>query len=193
MSNKYYVLVYNPPWAGPVPREIVSAGGGFLKGFKLSSVDSNAKYILEVDEKAKKTLDYPPLDYFMSSDLVVFFSEKLKTVLNSIGVDNVDYYQVEVTYAPTNELIKYDLANVIGSLKSIDRDNSIFVEGRRRHIRSVEKMVLDESSFEKFKLFRCSEFPTLLIINDLVKEVLEENKITGMKIVDPSNWQVSMV
>jgi len=192
MASNYYIAMYNPPWAGPVAYPIDGIADDFFLGQNLENVRPGASYVLRVDEQAKNTLDFPPLDYFTCSDMTVFVSDRMQQSLTRLGVDNIQYFDVDVTYEPSGEKVACKAANIVGMINAMDREASEYKLVCGDIISRVRKLVLNEEAISHFKLFRFREFTTLLIVSADVKEKIEEQGLTGMYFVKPEEWQNSM-
>ena len=192
MSN-YYIVVYDPPWAGPVSHPVDGLGIDLMQGKKYDSYNESAKYNLEVDKLANNPTDFPPLDYFSCADLTVFMSNKMRQCLEENGVDNIDYYNVEITYVATGEQVDCFAANVIGMLQAVDEAASDCQYLSAGHLLTVDKRVLNKEKLEGLKFVRFYEFATLLIVAEHIKEALEAAGVTGIYFVEPEEWDDSML
>jgi len=185
-------MIYNPPWAGPITHPIIGSGKKFSRGEYISEIDPSTSYELQVDNKAPSPLEFPPLDYFVSSDSTTFFSEEMKCCLNEMGVRNVQYFNINVTYQPTGENVNCFGANVLGMLRTVDVNKSDCTLYKGTMLRNIKKIVFDEKNFRDELIFRCFEFRSLLVVRKDIKDKFIEKKFTGMLLVLPEDWDESM-
>jgi len=111
---------------------------------------------------------------------VPLFSEKMKSALDELGVNNIDYYPVVIIDSETKEVLsEYWLAIVKDIIACIDLDNSQF--GKTASGTSViTQFSIDHTKVADSKLFRFHNIPGLIIINEEVKDALSEIEFKGV-------------
>lgn len=111
---------------------------------------------------------------------VPLFSDKMKSALDELGVDNIDYYPVLIVDAETKEVLcEYWLAIVTEIIACIDLDNSQF--GKTASGSTViTKFSIDHSKVTDSKLFRFHNIPGLIIINEALKDELSKIEFKGV-------------
>ncbi len=96
-------------------------------------------------------------------------SEKLKNVLGNTG-EEFEFFPVKIRNHEKKIIDSpYYLANLLGSLACLDKEQSEYVINPMNTDRAMyfSKLVLDETKIPKGKkIFRLKEFPELLIVNE---------------------------
>lgn len=116
---------------------------------------------------------------------------EIGNALGEAGVDNVDYYPVEVFNTQTGECCNDYLAiNIVGVVRAADMQKSKAVAHNAQGLVSVDfdSLALDESSIRDLKLFRLAECVTGIVIRDDVKQYLESLGGFGLVFADPMEW-----
>lgn len=111
---------------------------------------------------------------------VPLFSNKMKSALDELGVDNIEYYPVDIIDAETKEVLaEYWLAIVVKIIACIDIDNSEFkqtVSGTW----VINKFSIDHNKVADSNLFRFHNIPGLIIINETLKDALSQIEFEGV-------------
>lgn len=126
------------------------------------------------------------------------FHASLKKALEAFGVDNIQYYPVNLIdqngLVPNEKLAGvYYLANIIGRLDCVDLQKSKVRDWPSQKGHDLLSTVIDESKTNGQKIFRIKDDPTLIIINEELKQHLvdELNMLVGVKVIrteDYSRW-----
>ena len=124
------------------------------------------------------------------------FSPKLIQLLSEMGVDNIEYYPVELVNHETDEIItNYKIANILGKIECLDFENSRFERFESGALMYVKKFKVDmekledkKGSHQTPKLFRLGEFPFIILAHEEVKALIEKEGITGVKFIEPSKY-----
>lgn len=149
---------------------------------------------------ATLTLSAQSGDYFGSviGAFLPLFHTSLKQALDDFGVDNVQYCPINL-YDPNFQdgagrtITRYVAANVIGRFDCLDREKSqlrAWPSGRGYDLLST---VIDADKTAGRKIFRLHDDPTLIIIDESLKQRLvdELNVLVGVDIIrteDYSRW-----
>lgn len=113
------------------------------------------------------------------------WSDRLIEGLREAGVDNFDTYDALIRDPRSNGVAHdYKAVNVLGSVDCVDMNLSQFDPRSERGAREFSKLVIDPRKARGMKMFRLSERPTLLIVDESVKTALELRKLRGVR-VDP--------
>jgi hypothetical protein len=128
---------------------------------------------------------------YLGTMLRLTISARFKSVLDRIGVDNVDYYPARIVNEATGEKRDdYFQANVVGVISCLDEDKTeMEVEsypGFPPMIGEISHMVLDESKISGELLFRLAEVTEIVIAHEKVKKAAEKAKLTGVVFL-PAN------
>jgi len=151
---------------------------------------------LEFDFGVQKKLDIPTINFVMDKDnsqgeLTDFISttlpgltisKKFKQALDKAGVDNIDYYPARVTNEVTREVFEdIYVANVIGLIACMDTEKSEYetYPGIPNKINEIDTLVLHDNAIKGYKIFRLKEFSTLVIVDENVKDAIENAGITN--------------
>lgn len=124
------------------------------------------------------------LDYVWTNLRGITISSKFKSVLESVGIDNVDYYPVRIVNEVTGETSSdYFVANIVGIIPCMDMKNSKYknILAFPDKIRSIQELHIDYSKIDGDKLFRLAELKTAIIIaHESLKIAAEEAKLSGV-------------
>jgi hypothetical protein len=108
--------------------------------------------------------------------LVTLFHDVLRDELTRLGVDNIQYFPVELEDSDGYVEEGYSLINVVGLIEAVDQGASVVEPtpgGERGLLKSFK---IDPDKVKGQRLFRLVEAPTLIIIDEaLHKKLLEFN------------------
>ncbi len=121
--------------------------------------------------------------HFMS-DGAVIVSERFVKALQGVGVNNFQLFPATLINPDTEKKrTGYFLFNVLGLLGAADLDRSSFdmlmdgdVEGVDVPLVAFNQVALDSEKIRGLRLFRLAEDPTILIIDDIIKSALKQNR-----------------
>jgi len=115
--------------------------------------------------------------------LLTLFSDDLKGALTQFGIDNIDYFPVELQHPLTHEVWRgYWLANIIGLVACLDVSRSVILprpSGARGHLRSF---YVDPDRAGDRRIFRLAEDPTLIILREDVRRHLQSLPLGGVRM-----------
>lgn len=133
-------------------------------------------------------------DYAVSDMGCSVVSTRLKLLLESLGINNIEYFQASVVERDGESPKQgYYAANIIGLEDCIDLDASeIDAEedknGERSIIYSIDKLVLKKNMGEEYTLCRTKHFTRLIMIEENLTTHFEKAGIKGVKFILPSRW-----
>lgn len=111
---------------------------------------------------------------------VPLFSDKMKSTLDALGIDTIDYYPVQLIDSETKEVIaKYWLAIVVKIIACLDIDNSEFKPTASGSL-VINKFSIDPTKVGDSKLFRFHNIPGLIIINEGLRDALSKIDFEGV-------------
>ena len=125
------------------------------------------------------------------------YSDELKEALENQGVNNVEYYPIRLRDQETNKTEGgYWLVNIIGRYDCIDMDKSEI----GRHESDIDEtdfeilsLVIDKEKTNGAKIFRLHSDPTLVIINQELKDYFDKtDMLVGVNLIQTemySEWQ----
>jgi len=124
--------------------------------------------------------------------LLPLFSDRVKTALRRLNVDNIDYYPVvfQLPHAHRTEE-GYWLANIIGTLESINMSQSKpdLVDDDTGTPYSFTSIVIDEAKVGDRRIFRPAEQQSLIVINERLRDELIKLDLQGVKIVNTREYE----
>jgi hypothetical protein len=119
----------------------------------------------------------------MMGSLVTLFSTNLKNALTEFGVQNIDYFPVELEHATEKTTVRnYWLANITERIACIDVQNSVLIPRPSGLKPRLEKFRVDPVRAGDRKLFRLDEKPTLIVINQPLRKFLQAQEIYGVRL-----------
>lgn len=127
-------------------------------------------------------------DFSMDGNGCPVFSSRLKELLISLGVDNIDYYPVSVIEFETN--IRHDnyfAGNIIGRIDCMDYENSQYstISGK---VFRIEKLVTHEDYAHKSLIFRLKDVPRIILADTFMDEKIKAAGITGLYLIPIDKW-----
>ncbi len=121
--------------------------------------------------------------------LVTLYSDKLRNALTTFGVDNVDFFSVELEHPKTRHLEGgYWLTNVIGLVHCVDLAKSKYKPLASGTGIRLKAFSIDEDRAPEQPLFRLDEKPTLVVINEPLKTHLDAAGLTGVRLVPTEHY-----
>lgn len=187
MSN-YFLLMDETTWAGPVPRRTEGPEIDLCRG-RCEKLNENFEFVLEVDSQAKNPMEHPALDYqFLGASGQALFSSKFCEVLKLLGIYNIQYFDANVKYGPTGQQLDYKLANILGMVNALDTTASVCDVDEDGLVDSFELIVLNEDSLSGLDFVRFTDMMSLIIISRRIASKLKESDLTGLRILEPSEW-----
>jgi len=92
--------------------------------------------------------------------------------LSRLGIDNLQYFPVHM-HAPDGMIEKaYSMANVIGLVDAVDINNSTLGEKVSGIRPTLYSFTIDEEKAKGLRMFRILHAPSLIIIDDTLREEL---------------------
>ena len=171
----YYILdeiAGNPyiPYIGELPQQL-----------DMINVVMGKKLVIElpirlpVSMEDESEVSFPDI---MTAD-VPLFSKKLKLLLKELGIDNIDFYPVELFNEDSGRTVaQYHMGIIVGLIKCLKSGIEKSPAGRRM----LKNPVIDSLRVNDQMLFRLGERPSLIIINSSVKDALSEAGLLGVSI-----------
>lgn len=133
-------------------------------------------------------------DYAVSDMGCSIVSTRMKILMESLGINNIQYFQASVIERKGESPKQgYYAANIIGLLDCIDLDASEMDaeednNGKRSIIFSIDKLVLKTNMVEDYTLCRANHFTRLILIEEDLISSFEKAGIKGIKFISPSRW-----
>jgi hypothetical protein len=128
-------------------------------------------------------------DGFLTDNLVapalpgLLISSRLRAVLDESGVDNIQYFPVDLTRS--NGAASFDgyfIANIIGRVACTDFERSDIVMNAELPpmIDGINKLALDEDSVQDLDIFRLGELFVAIIVSSRLKDAIERSGVSGV-------------
>ena len=111
---------------------------------------------------------------------VPLFSDKMKSALDDLGIENIDYYPVVIVdYESKDVLAHYHLAIVTKIVACIDLEKSEF-KPTASGTKVITKFSIDADRAAGEKLFRFHNIPGLILIDEALKDALSKIDFIGV-------------
>lgn len=193
MTDKdYFIMLADPPAAGPTATVKKGPEIQVNNGVCLEDVQGTYEIVLSVDRSATDASEYPPLDIH-GPTRPLLFSQRFVDVLDSLGVDNIQYFDADVVYEPTGETLPYNVANVVGVVSGLNLEQSDVIVSPKGNVLNIEAMCLDEQKLEGHKVCRLEERVMHIVVHKSVKEAVEAADLTGFLFVSDDEYEPSMI
>lgn len=156
----------------------------WMHGRVIDSVPVPLHYTLDPERPGNLCAMYQGAKYPLMSD-------ELVAALQNAGVDNVQFFDAVIFDSLSgDEHSKYKAFNVVGIVSAADLEESIFMESSDSRLidADFESLKLNEKKAVPFKLFRLAENVGAIIVDEVVKNEVEQSGIPGMVFYDPSDW-----
>jgi hypothetical protein len=160
----------DPPWFH---------GGRLTEDFPLPLV-----YTLDPECPGNLAAMYSGESYpIMRNDLI--------EALEAAGVDNLQLFPA-VIRDPSNgvEHNNYKAFNIVGVVAAADMSKSVLMGTSDSEIIDVdfESLAINDVRAAPFRLFRLAESVNAIVVDDSVRESVEQHAIPGMVFYDPEDW-----
>ncbi len=121
--------------------------------------------------------------------IVTLFHQVFRDELTRLGIDNLQYFPVELENQEGKVEKKYSLVNVVGLLEAVDFQTSVIearASGGRGRLRSFN---IDPAATRGQKLFRIVENPTLIVIDESLRESLLKFNPPGVLMLPTERYE----
>lgn len=192
MSENYFFMIADSPWAGPTVKVVDVPDVDATDGEFIGGVSKPFRVDLITDPRVLPTESFPPRDIHEASGFKLF-SRKFIDILTGLGVSNIEYLPAEVTDVRTAQKVDYSVANILGRLSALDEDESDFVFSSSGKLMGVNSIVFDEKKIEGHKIFMLGEIPLLIVAHKSIKEAVEEHGLTGFVFLAQDEYEPGMI
>ena len=137
-------------------------------------------------------------DMILTQFELPILSPRAISVLEKTGVDNIQYFPINIKNRQTGELEKsYQIANIVGLVDCLDKKHATYNTSPRdentilllQQYRILEDKILPKGSGKKTPLiFRLGEFPFHVLAHESVKTAFEKENITGSEFIAPEKF-----
>jgi hypothetical protein len=108
-------------------------------------------------------------------------------------VDNLQLVPVDVVYTANGATPEYKIANILGVIKALDTAKSECTVDDDGYVENFSTLRFAEKQIAGHRFFRMYESFHTLVISEAVKEALEADKITGIRILKDEEWEPGML
>lgn len=192
MTNKYFIMLADTPWAGPAAKVVKGPDIMVNDGVSLDNVKEGFEIHLSVDDEAENANEFPPCDIH-GPGRSLMFSKRFIEILISLGVDNIQYFDADVTYLPTGAKYPYKVSNIVGAVSGLDMDQSEVLLSPRGNVIEIERMKLDEDKLKGHKIVRLQESVSLIIVHESIKKAVEDAGLTGFLFISDDEYEPGLI
>jgi hypothetical protein len=117
-------------------------------------------------------------------------SNRLKQVLQSAGVDNINFHPVTLRNSETGQTYEYYAFNLVGRISAVDFKQSKIgsYDGDFVGDSQIHDLVIDDSRCRNALMFRMVEQFSTILAHRTVKEAVERSGITSVKFIKPEDF-----
>lgn len=121
-------------------------------------------------------------------------SDPFKNLLAEFNLYDIQFIPALVRYIKTNEIKEYWYVNICNRIDCLDNNQSeIDYSSSGDTIFGIDKLVLNDNllqeiSFSRRKLFALSADPTVVVVHQSLKEVVEKSNLRGVRFFKVSDW-----
>lgn len=131
------------------------------------------------------------LDYQFNLDGLPLLSKRLRDLLDILGVDSIEYFPALVKTKRGKKITEdYMIGNVTKKIACFDWDNSVYDNSLREYgaAQDIAKLELTSLAYSGPALFRLSEAPRILLASGDIKNAIERNGISGVRLTPASTY-----
>ena len=179
MAEYYYiaqkiVTLENSITLGKIDSDIDLEPVNLLSGTKLSTPPT----YIDIELSATSGDYYPDI----ISSLITLYSTKIKNCFDNCGIDNIDYYPVNIIDKKTNSVnTDYWFANICERIRCVDIEKSDTKKNAFGTLK-FKSFSIDEAKTNGAALFRLDEKGTLVIIHERIHKAFIEIGTKGIII-----------
>lgn len=124
--------------------------------------------------------------------LGLLINKKLKTIFDSLSIDNIQYYPTRLINQTNSEIDEeYVISNIIGIISCVDKVKSELELYDDGEIKFIDKLVLNLDENKDYgHIFRLCEFSPIIVISTTLKLMIEAANIKGVKIYAPEDFDL---
>jgi|GEM_PF-5480116 len=191
-DNKFFIMLTDTPWAGPTAKVVKGPDIMVNDGVYLENAKEGYEIHLSVDEKAEDANEFPPCDIH-GPGRSLMFSKRFIEILISLGVDNIQYFDADVTYLPTGAKYSYKVSNIVGVVSGLDMDQAEVFLSPRGNVIEIDRMKLDEDKLKGHKMVRLQESVSLIIVHESIKKAVEDAGLTGFLFISDDEYEPGLI
>lgn len=174
-------------------------GVSFIRGRRFP--EHIPELIINLDEHSQGNLTD---DLVVKKRRCLVHSYRLREVLRSAGVDNIDYYPCVIENEVTRQRLAtfqdpvssethcyYKAANILDMIYCLDRDKSELEvdEEEPDEIWYIQDLKLLEDRIGDVLMFRLGEDPSIVVVHEKIKEAVEMAGLTGVMFLPADDYR----
>lgn len=125
------------------------------------------------------------------------WSPKVISVLEGMGVDNIQYFSIDIETGKGGEVEKsYKIPNILGLINCLDRKHAKFETFDDGELSWLERYRVLEDKIKPLGkgkkpplVFRLGEFRSHVLAHESIKKAFEANGITGAEFIPPEKFE----
>lgn len=179
----------------PLAQVLIDTFPPVLRDYEVSFLEGR-RFIKEIPELEIRVAF--PKEQLLTDDLVIkrrrclIHSQRLIEVLRSVDVDNIDYCPCRIVNELTGEVIRtHQAANILDVIYCLDRDNSELEidDEEPNEIWYINNLKLLQDRLGDVHIFRLGERPSIVIVDQVVKQAVEEAHLTGVMFLPAEGYR----
>jgi hypothetical protein len=111
--------------------------------------------------------------------VLTLFHNRLRDELKKLGVDNLEYFPVDLENPEGQVEQKYSLINIVGLLDAVDQANSVIVPRATGGRGDLKSFKIDPAKTQGLRMFRIPEAPSMIIIDETLQADLTRIEPAG--------------
>ncbi len=165
---------------GTAPAEVAAGRVRFDAGVKITSPVADVFRMAMPVKLSGKTLTDNLLTY---AQWALICSNKLKTLMERIGVDNIDWYPLVLDNEATGAQVNgYFIGNIVGTVDCVDWSKAVIDDDEA----FFGRLWIDPARAKGHRMFRLAGYEHHVVVDRTVKEAVERESISGLA-VRPAN------
>lgn len=169
------------------PDAIAALGVRFDEGARILSTIPHIHIVRDEDSQGRLTDNQ-----LAAGTTGLLFSRRLRELLASTGVGNIDYYPITIENPLDGTLSdEYQLANLIGRVGCIDLAKSaVHMHPQLGCIEFIDSLVLDETMIGPLRMFRTAEHAQVIVVHEAVRNACVDAGMTGIQFFRPEDYSL---
>jgi hypothetical protein len=121
---------------------------------------------------------------------VPLMSARLKEAIESVGIDNINFFPVTLRNPATERTYEYFAFNLIGLVAAADLAKSQIAshDGDFMGDSQIHNLVLDESKAHGLLMFRLKEKYSTLLVHHKVRDAILSRQIDTVQFIEPEDY-----
>jgi hypothetical protein len=193
-ERTFYVLdsVSNQGAVIETPAKGAPSNWRFFKGKSLAA-EFPTGAVLKFSKDFPK--QYKLFDFVSNTLSLLIASQKVKDILDSLGIDNCEYLSVSIKNHK-DKIVgpNYYIIHPLNGEEGIDMEKSVYDRDAfdENEIHRVRKLSLNKEQISpSVHLFRFKPLPHDYFVDSILAIALKKSKVTGFRLLEADNWNGS--